>query len=168
MLNKTTQCLYYGPLNRLPVQSLLMLPPSEVAGKIILVLALVAADVALERVLVAVTAHVDGAEDVIGEVDVTVQAVEQNLGVVVRDRQSWGWGAGLAVGDTGSTGATAVLAAGSSPGTVATMGRGPRLRGDRGRRGCVGRAGRDSHGGCGRMGQLDEERLLVDYGLGSG
>lgn len=52
-----------------------MLPSGKVAGKVILALALVATDVALERVLVAVASHVDGVKDVVGKVDVTVLAV---------------------------------------------------------------------------------------------
>lgn len=52
-----------------------MLPASKVAGKVVLALALVAADVALEWVLVSVAPHVDGVEDVVREVDVTVLAM---------------------------------------------------------------------------------------------
>lgn len=52
-----------------------MLPPGKVAGKVVLVLALAATDVALKRVLIAMAAHVNGIEDVVREVDVTVLAV---------------------------------------------------------------------------------------------
>lgn len=61
-----------------------MLPAGEVASKVVLALALVAADVALERVFVAMAAHVNGVKDVVGEVDVTVLAVMQSVGVLER------------------------------------------------------------------------------------
>ncbi len=61
----------------------LVLPAGEVAGKVILALALMAADVALEWVLVTVAAHVDGVKDVVREVDVTVLAVMQHSGVAL-------------------------------------------------------------------------------------
>lgn len=54
---------------------LLVLPACKVAGKVVLALTLVATDVALEWVLIAMAAHVDGVEDIVGEVDVTVLAV---------------------------------------------------------------------------------------------
>lgn len=62
----------------------LVLPAGEMASKVVLALALVAADVALERVFVAMAAHVNGVKDVVGEVDVTVLAVMQSVGVLER------------------------------------------------------------------------------------
>lgn len=118
-----------------------MLPASKVAGKVVLALALVAADVALEWVLVAVAPHVDGVEDVVREVDVTVLAMMQHMGVLEWDRQTWGWCTGLAVGDTRGTGAPTVLAAGSLPRAAIAVGRSAGLWGDWGRRGGVRYAG---------------------------
>ena len=46
-------------------QSQRVLPASEVAGKVILVPALTAADITLEGVLVAVATHVNGIHDVV-------------------------------------------------------------------------------------------------------
>lgn len=139
----------------------LVLPAGEVAGKVVLALALVAADVALEWVLVAMAAHVDGVEDVVGEVDVTVLAVMQHVVVLERDGQAWGRCTGLAVGDTGGTGAPTVLAAGSPSRAATAVGRSPGLRADWGRGGGMDHAGRHSHGSCGGVGLLDEEGLLI-------
>lgn len=75
-----------------------MLPAGKVAGKVVLALALVAADVALEWVLVTMAAHVDGVEDVVREVDITVLAVVQHMGVLKWGRQARGRCTGLAVG----------------------------------------------------------------------
>lgn len=94
------------------IHPLLVLPTGKVASKVILALALVAADVALEWVLIAMAAHVNGVKDVVGEVDVTVLAVMQQVVVLERSGQAWGWRAGLAVGDTRRTGVPTVLAAG--------------------------------------------------------
>ena len=118
-----------------------MLPAGKVAGEVILALALVAADVALEWFLVAVAAHVDSVEDVVGKVDVTVLAVMQHVEVLEWDRQAWGRRTGLAVGDTGGTGAPTVLAAGSPSRAAGDVGGGPGLWGDWGRAGGVGHAG---------------------------
>lgn len=142
-----------------------MLPPGKVAGKVILAFALVATDVALEWVLVAMAAHVDGVKDVVREVDVTVLAVMQHMGVLEWGRQAWGRRAGLAVGDTRGTGAPTVLAAGSPSRTAIAVGRCPGLWGDWGRGGGMGHAGCDSHRSCGRVGLLDEEGLLINDGL---
>lgn len=139
-----------------------MLPAGKVAGKVILALALVAADVALEWVLIAVAAHVDGVKDVVGEIDVTVLAVMQHVGVLERGGQSRGRCAGLTVGDTGGTGAPTVLAARSPSRAAVAMGRSPWLWGDGRRGGGMGHAGCDCHGSCGRVGLLDEEGLLVN------
>lgn len=141
-----------------------MLAAGKVAGKVVLALALVTADVALEWVLVAMAAHVNGVEDVVGEEDVTVLAVMQHVGVLEWDRQAWGRCTGLAVRDTRGTGAPTVLAAGSPSWAAIAVGRRPGLRGDWGRGGGMGHAG-DSHGSCGRVGLLDEEGLLINYRL---
>lgn len=145
-----------------------MLPASKVAGKVVLAFALMAADVALEWVLVAMAAHVDGVEDVVGEVDVTVLAVMQHVGVLEWGRQARGWCTGLAVGDTRGTGAPTVLAAGSPSRAAVAVWRSSGLWGNWGRGGCMGNAGCDSHRSCGRVGLLDEERLLIDNRLSSG
>lgn len=108
-----------------------MLPTSKVAGKVVLALALVAADVALERVLVTMAAHVDGVQDVVREINVTVLAVMQDVGVLERCRQAIGWCAGLAVGDTGSVCASAVIAAGPPSRTTTAVGRRARFWSDR-------------------------------------
>ncbi len=142
-----------------------MLPAGKVAGKVILALALIAADVALEWVFVAMAAHVDGVEDVVGEVDVTVLAVVQHVGVLEWGGQAWGRRTGLAVGDTRGTGAPTVLAAGSPSRAAVAVGRSPGLWGDWGRGGGMGHAGWDSHRSCGRVWLLDEEGLLVDNRL---
>lgn len=117
-----------------------MLPPGKMTGKVVLAPALVATDVALEGVLVAVAAHVDGVQDVVREVDVTVLAVVQHLGVLMQRGQARGWCAGLAVGDAGGTGAPTVLTAGICPGAAVAVWWGPGLWGDGGGRG-VGSAG---------------------------
>lgn len=135
-----------------------MLPTCKVAGKVIFAFALVATNVALERVLVAMAAHVDGVEDVVGVIDVTVLAVMQHVWVLKWSGLDRGWCAGLAVGNTGSAG---VLAAWPTTRTAATVWRGPGLWGDRRRRGCVGHAGCDSYGGSGWVWLLYEERLFI-------
>lgn len=99
----------------------LVLPAGKVAGKVVLALALVTADVALERVLVAVAAHVNGVQDVVWEINVTVLAVVQDVGVLEGRGQAIGRCAGLAVGDTGSICASAVITAGSSSRTATGM-----------------------------------------------
>lgn len=142
-----------------------MLPPSEVAGKVILAFALVAADVALEWVLVAVAPHVDGVEDVVGEVDVTVLAVMQHVGVLNGGGLARGRGAGLAVGYARGAGAPAVLAARSARGTAVTVWRGAGLQRDRGRGSGASHAGRDDNRSGGGVRLLDEEGLFVHYGL---
>lgn len=114
------------------VLGLLVLPSGKMAGKVILALALVSADVALEWVLVAVATHVYGVKDVIWEINVTVLAVVQDVGVLGRCRQAMGWRAGLAVGDTGSVCASTVIAAGSSPRTATAVGRRTRFWCNRG------------------------------------
>lgn len=139
----------------------LVLPPSKVTSKVILALALVATDVALEWVLVAVAAHVDGVEDVVGEVDVTVLAVMENVGVLNGGRLAWGRRAGLAVGYAWSAGTSAVLAARSPRGTAAAVRRGPGLGGDRGRRSGMSHAGRDGDRSRGGVGLLDQEGFFI-------
>lgn len=109
----------------------LVLPTGKVAGKVVLALALVTADVALEGVLVAMAAHVNGVQDVVWEMNVTVLAVMQDMGVLERCRQAIGRCAGLAVGDTGSICAPAVIAAGSSR-TATALGRRTRFWSNRG------------------------------------
>lgn len=149
------------------VHPLLVLPAGKMAGKVILALALVAADVALEWVLVAMAAHVDGVEDVVGEIDVTVLAVMQHVGVLEWGGQAWGRGTGLTVGDTRGTGAPTVLTAGSPSRAAIAVGRSPGLWGDWGRGRGLGHASRDTHRSCCRVGLLDEEGLLIDNRLGS-
>lgn len=142
-----------------------MLPAGKVTGKVIFALALVATDVALEWVLIAVAAHVDGVQDVVREVDVTVLAVMQHVRVLEWGGQARGWRAGLAVGNTWGTCAHAVLTAGSpTRATIAVRG-GPGLRCDWGRGGSMSDACCDSHRSCGRVGLLNEERLLVNNRL---
>lgn len=145
----------------------LVLPAGEVAGKVVLALALVATDVALERVFVAMAAHVNGVKDVVGEVDVTVLAVMQSVGVLELRRQTWGWCAGSAIGDTRGAGAPTVLAAGSPSRATIAVRRCTGFWGDRGRGRGVGHAGCDGHGSRGGVGLLDEEGLLVNNGLRS-
>lgn len=53
-----------------------MLPPDYVRRELIAVLAPVATDVALQRVPVAVAAHVDGVHDMVQEEDATVLTLE--------------------------------------------------------------------------------------------
>lgn len=101
----------------------LVLPTGKVTGKVILAVALVTTDVALEWVLVAMAAHMNGVKDIIREINVTVLAVMQDVGVLGRCGQAIGWRAGLAVGDTGSICAPTVIAAGSSSRTATAVGR---------------------------------------------
>lgn len=107
-----------------------MLPACKVAGKVVLALALVATDVALEWVLVAMAAHVNGVKDVVREVDITVLAVMQHVGVLKWGGQAGSWRTGLAVGDTRGAGAPTVLAARSHSRTAITVGRSPGFWGD--------------------------------------
>lgn len=58
---------------------LFVLPSGKVAGEVVPVSAPVAAYVTLEWVFVAMATHVNGVEDVIGEVDVAVGAVLEQL-----------------------------------------------------------------------------------------
>lgn len=139
-----------------------MLPTGKVAGKIILALALVATDVALEWVLVAVAAHVNGVEDVVRKKDVTVLTVMQHVGVLEWGGQDRGRCTGLAVGDTRGAGTPTVLAAGSPSRAAIAVGRSPGLWSDWGGGGGMDHAGRDSHRSCGRVGLLDEEGLLIN------
>lgn len=60
-----------------------MLPAADVRGELVAVPAAVAADVALEGLVEAVTAHVDGEHDVVQEEDVTVEAAEGAHGMSV-------------------------------------------------------------------------------------
>lgn len=60
-----------------------MLPTADVRGELVAVPAAVAADVALEGLVEAVTAHVDGEHDVVQEKDATVEAAEGAHGVSV-------------------------------------------------------------------------------------
>lgn len=145
-----------------------MLAAGKVARKVVLALAFVAADVALEWVLIAMATHVDGVEDVVWKVDVTVLAVMQHVGVLERCGQAWGWRTGLTVRDTRGTGAATVLTAGSPSRAAIAVGRSPGLWSDWGRGGgSMGHAGCDSHWSCGRVGLLDKEGLLIDDRLSS-
>lgn len=112
------------------VLPLLVLATSKVTGKVILALALVTTNVALEWVLVTMATHVDGVEDVVREVDVTVLAVVKHVRVLKWGGQAWGWRAGLAVGYTGSADVPTVIAAWSTSGAAVTVCRSPGLWGD--------------------------------------
>lgn len=138
-----------------------MLPSCEVTGEIILVFAFAAAYVALERVLVPVAAHVDGVEDVVGEVHVAVLAVVQELRVLGRQGRrgrarlavSYARGARVGTGFAAGTGhGTVVPLALGRPGLGA--GGGGALRNARGHGGNHGLGG----------GLLHQERLLVRAG----
>lgn len=130
-------------------------------GKIILVLTLASTDVTLERVLVPVTAHVDGVEDVVGEVHVTVLAVVQELWVL--NRQGGRGRAGLAVPDARRARVGAGLAARAGHRAVVPLRvRRPGLGAGGG--GALGDARRDGGDhGLGR-GLLQQEGLLVRAG----
>lgn len=110
----------------------LVLPTGKVAGKVVLALALVTADVALERVFVAMATHVDGVQDVVWKINVTVLAVVQDMRVRERCRKAIGRCAGMAVGDAGSICASAVITAGSSSRTATAVGGRTRFWSDRG------------------------------------
>ena len=110
---------------------LLVLATSKVAGKVILAFALVATDVALEWVLVTMATHMDGVEDVVREVDVTVLAVMKHMRVLKWGGQAWGRCAGLAVGNTGSADVPTVIAARSVSRTAVTVRWSPGLWEDR-------------------------------------
>ena len=123
-----------------------MLAPGKVAGKVVAIPAAVAADVALEWVLIAVAAHVDGKEDVVREVDVAVRAVLQHLRVLLQGRGTW-----LTSDAAGRAGS---LAAGTHAGAAAAVG---------------GRSGIRAHGGrglghAGRHGPRSPRRLLHQEG----
>lgn len=86
-----------------------VLASSKMAGKVILVFALAATDVALERVLKAMAAHVNRIQNVVCKVHITVLAVMQELGVL--HRQGRGRGARLTVTDAGGAGMGTTLTA---------------------------------------------------------
>lgn len=86
-----------------------MLAAGKMAGKIIFVCALVTADVALEWMFVAVAAHVNGVENIVRKVNITMLAFMQDL--LVRYGQGGGGCARLAVVDTCSQTIHAVLKA---------------------------------------------------------
>lgn len=125
--------------------SLFVLASCKVTGKVIAVSASVSAYVTLKRVLVTMATHVDGVEDVVGEIYVTVGAMVEHLGVLYWCGRPW-----LAVGTAGSAGS---LAAGSHPWATATVRRRSGLGGD-GRR-SLSRADRDGSGCHHRL--LDKE-----------
>lgn len=125
--------------------SLFVLASRKVTGKIIAVSAPVSAYVTLERVLITMAAHVDGVEDVVREIYVTVGAVVEHLGVLYQGGRPW-----LAVGTARSAGS---LTAGSNSWATAAVCCRSGLGSD-GRR-SLSRADRD---GCGcRHRLLDEE-----------
>lgn len=66
-----------------PTSADLVLPAADVRGELVAVPAAVAADVALEGLVEAMTAHVDGEHDVVQEEDVTVEAAEGAHGMSV-------------------------------------------------------------------------------------
>lgn len=126
--------------------SLFVLASRKVTGKIIAVSAPVSAYVTLERVLITMAAHVDGVEDVVREINVTVGAVVEHLGVLYRGGCPW-----LAVGTARSAGS---LTAGSNSWATAAVCSRSGLGGD-GRR-SLSRTDRD---GCGCHHRLvDKER----------
>lgn len=153
------------PLKDFSVPGSLVLPTGKVAGKVVLALALVTTDVALERVLVAMATHVDGVQDVVWEINVTVLAVVQDMGVLEGCRQAVGGCAGLAVGDTGCICASAVITAGSSSRTATAMWGRTRFWSNWGGGGGVSHA--DCHGNrcCGWVGLLNEEGFLINNRL---
>lgn len=55
-------------------ESLFMLATGKMARKVVFVYAHVSTDVALERMFIAMTAHVNGVEDIVGKVNITVLA----------------------------------------------------------------------------------------------
>lgn len=142
--------------------SSLVLAAGKVARKVVLALALVAADVALERVFVAVAAHVDGVEDVVREVDVTVLAVVQSVRLLQWRRQARRRRAGPTVGDARGAGVPTVLTARPGAGAATAVRRRARFGRDGRGGGGVGYAG---HRGRGRVWLLDSKGLLVLHGL---
>lgn len=109
-----------------------MLPLSKVASKVVLAPALVAADVALERVLKAMTSHVDSVKNVVREVDVTVLAVMQHVRVLQRSGQARSWSARLAVGNARGAVVPTVLTTRHSYWTAVAVRRGSGLWSDGG------------------------------------
>lgn len=128
--NQGTKDKRQNPIKRnvLMFQSVLvMLPSCKMTGKIILVFAFASTYVALERVFIPMTSHVDGVKDVVCEVHVTVLAVVQKLRVL--DRQGRGWSAWLAVSYAGSTRVGTWFAARTGHWTVVPLTMGwPRVR----------------------------------------
>lgn len=125
-----------------------MLPPSKVTGKLILVPASMATDVALERILVAMATHVYGVKHIVGEVDVAVGAVMQKLWFM----PPRGGRARLTIG----------AAVGGCAGSVAAVAGVPRPVPDLGR-GCE-RGRRAGDNGRGRLDQ--EDGLLIGQRVG--
>lgn len=85
----------YSNADRKNVRSLLssrdllfVLSSSKVAGEVVPVSAPVATDVTLEGIFIAMATHVNGVKDVIGEVDVAVRAVVEQLRLVAGVRCS--------------------------------------------------------------------------------
>lgn len=137
---------------------LVMLPSCKMTGKIILVLAFASTYVALKRVLIPVTAHVNSVKDIVCEVHVTVLAVVEQLRVLQGQRGRGG--ARLAVSEARRACVGTGLAAGTCHRAVVPLTvRRPRV-GARGRGALrdAGGHGRD-HGLGGRL--LHQERLLI-------
>lgn len=135
-----------------------VLAPSEVTSKVVLVFALAATYVALERVFEAVTTHVDCVEYIVCKVHVTVLAVMEKLWVL--DWEGRGRCARLAVAYARGAGSPATFAARPGDGaTVSVIVAGASF--GAGRRGAPRNAGGDgrSAGWCWRL--LDHERFLV-------
>lgn len=138
-----------------------MLPSCKVTGEVVLVFTFASADVALERVLIPVTAHVNGVEDVVGKVHVTVLAVVQELRVLGRQGRSGR--ARLAVSYARGARVGAGLAAGTCHGTVVPLALGrPRLGAGGG--GALRNTCGHGRNHCLGRGLLQQERLLVRAG----
>lgn len=94
-----------------------MLASSKVTSKVILVFALAATYVALERVFKTVATHVDCVQYIVCKVHVTVLAVMKKLRVLNRESRSRC--ARLTVADAGGAGSPATIA--TRPGHGATV-----------------------------------------------
>lgn len=62
--------------------SLFVLASCKVTSKVITVPASVSTNVTLKRVLITMATHVDGVEDVVGKIYMTVGAVVKHLGIL--------------------------------------------------------------------------------------
>lgn len=140
---------------------LVMLPSCKMTGEVVLVFTFAPTDVALERVLIPMTSHVNGVEDVVGKVHVTVLAVVQELRVL--GRQGRGGRARLAISYARGARVGTGLAAWTCHGTVVPLALGrPRLGAGGG--GALRNACGHGRNHCLGGGLLHQERLLVRAG----